>query len=112
MQYNRWYDNNQNLKIIIDSIITAHQNNLDSIAYDLIQVMFEKQPDKDDFLEIISKNINSQKDRWYDNNYMFHSAIEMLKFVSPEAAERILKETLYLWQYEDKIDEYEDFHRH
>jgi len=110
MQNKRWYDNNQNLKTIIESLKNYHD--LDSIALDIIQLMFQKQLDKDDFLETISKDIISRRERCYDRDYMFHSAIEMLKFLPDDAAERILHETIMSWYYEPKANDHEDFHRH
>lgn len=110
MQRNRWYDRNENLRKIIEYI--KEQDDLDSIALDIIQLMFQKQQDKDDFLEEIGKDITGKRERWYDNDYMFYSAIEMLKFLPDEAAERILRESVSYWDIETRTEDYEDFHRH
>lgn len=106
----RWYDDNENLKKIIE--ILGKRQDLDSVALDIIQIMFQKQYDKDDFLEVISKDFIDHRERWYDRDYMFHSAIEMLKFLPAHVAERILRESVSYWDIGPRVDEYEDFHRH
>ncbi len=111
MYNKRWYDDNENLKGIIEAL--GKRQDLDSVALDIIQIMFQKQSDRDDFLEVISKDFIDQRERWYDRYYMFHSAIEMLKFLPSEVAERILRESLsYCDDMGSKADEYENFHRH
>ncbi len=109
MYYKRWYDNNETLRKIIESI-GSHPDS-DSIAIDIIQLMFQKQQNKDDFLETINKEFIDQRGRWYDKDYMFHSAIEMLKLLPNELAERILKETVSCWNFDIETNRHEDLHR-
>ncbi len=107
---NRWYDSNENLKKIIEYL--ENHDDLDSIALEIIQLMLKKQNDKDTFLETIGREPGYKMERCYDRDYMFHSAIEMLKFFPGETAERILKETVSYWDIEARADYDEDFYRH
>jgi len=100
MYYKRWYDNNENLRGIIEALKITPQGNLEPIALDIVQLMLEKQPDADDFLEITNKNFISDKHRWYDRNYMFHSVMEMLKHLSVDEIEKLLREMFSPVSYE------------
>ena len=101
MNYKRWYDENENLREIIEALKITHQGNLDSIAHEIVQLMLEKQPDADNFIENANKDFVPDRHRWYDKNHSFHSAMEMLKHLPEDETESLLKEILSPFSYEE-----------
>lgn len=103
MKNNRWYDNNSNLKTIVESLRDMDRNVRDAFALDIIQSAISKQSDKDTFLTILNNNepLTIGK-RWYDREDLFQSAVEMLKFLQPHEIEELFKDAMISIIYEDE----------
>ena len=104
MKHNRWYDKSENLKNIIEALWEMNQNDRNAVVFDIIQLMIEKQPDKDNFLENANKDILFSENRLYDEDYMFHSVMKMLKSLPPQETGELLRETITPLMYKETED--------
>lgn len=100
--YNRWYDKKENLKTIIDSIQSLEPSSKYAFALDVIQSVISKQPDKDAFLEQLSTMMPQDGTRWYDDDQICQSAVEMLKFIPEEEIEDLFKDNILSMIYENE----------
>jgi hypothetical protein len=106
MNYKRWYDDDETLSKMIDALKKMNQQTRSMFALDLIQILIEKQPDKDTFLEEVAKENFCDFERWYDSDEMLHSALEMLKHVHPEEKKELYRESLWVIMNEKNIQEF------
>ncbi len=96
MSYTRWYDKDQNLKLIMDTLENVEDETKLSIAVDLVQMIAkEKVPYTDDMIDELNSFYIKNRRRWYDYPETLHSAIELLKQVDDEIKDEIFKEILY-----------------
>ncbi|MDD3014569.1 MAG: hypothetical protein PHC34_12775 [Candidatus Gastranaerophilales bacterium] len=96
MQFTRWYDRDNNLKFIINVLEKMDEETRRLFASDIIQILVsDKYPNTDEFIDQISANSISSKNRWYDCDELVHSAVEMLKYADTDEKKELLKEFLY-----------------
>ncbi len=107
MSYNRWYDKEDNLRTIVESLKGLDYGARNAFALDIIQSAINKQTNKDNFLEILNNEMADDSKRWYDDNDVVMSAIEMLKYLPPEDVEELFKDLVVsmMCQNEDYIGE-------
>jgi len=96
MQFTRWYDKDNNLKFIINVLEKMDEETRKLFASDIIQILLsDKYPNTDELIEQINGNYNLSRNRWYDNDDLVHSAVEMLKYANTVEKKELLKEFLY-----------------
>jgi len=107
MSHNRWYDKEENLRTIVESLKGLDPSARNAFALDVIQSAISKQADKDNFLEILNNEMISDAKRWYDDSEIVMSAIEMLKYLPPEEVEELFKDLVIsmMCQNENHIGE-------
>jgi hypothetical protein len=110
--FTRWYDKDEQLKLIMSTLEHASDDLKLSIAADLIQMVIdEKVPNTDDFIEDVNVEYVPIRRRWYDKFESLHSAIEMLKFVHGNEKSQILKElieSIIYFQYNNAVSTNEE----
>ena len=94
MNYKRWYDKNEILKQIMETLEKADSVMRNDIADDIIQLIIDKQYDIDNFIQVINSKSPSKRNRWYDEDETMHSAVEMLKSVDENEKKELFKEIL------------------
>ena len=83
--YTRWYDKEEDLSIVMKALEFADDDTKLAVAADLIQmVMSKRDTETDEFIEEINEEYIPVRRRWYDKFETLFSAIEMLKYLSPE----------------------------
>ncbi len=95
--FERWYDKEEDLSLVMRALEYADDDIKLSIAADLIQmVMANRDTDTtiDDFIEEINEEYVPVRRRWYDEFEMVHSAVEMLKHLDPVERAETLKEVI------------------
>ena len=96
MAYTRWYDKDNQIKIIMDTLEKIDDEIKISVAVDLIQiVMGSKITEADEFIDELNSEYVPVRRRWYDRNETLHSAVEMLKHVEGDEKRELLKEILF-----------------
>jgi hypothetical protein len=110
--FTRWYDKDEQLKLIMSTLEHTSDDLKLSIAADLIQMVIDSRvPNTDEFIEDINLEYVPVRRRWYDKFESLHSAIEMLKFVKGNEKSQILKEfieSLIYFQYNNGADRNEE----
>ena len=105
-KYTRWYDKEKDLSIVMQALEFADDDTKLAIAADLIQmVMAKRETETDEFIEEINEEYIPVRRRWYDKFETLFSAVEMLKYISPEERSETLKEvinSLIYFQNENK----------
>ena len=97
---NRWYDRQNKLKNIVESLKNLDSGARHTFALDIIQATINKQSDKDNFLEVLDREAIERGRRWYDRSDMVRSAIEMLKYLPAFEVEELFKDTIISLIYE------------
>ena len=93
--YTRWYDKEEDLSIVMKALEFADDDTKLAVAADLIQmVMSKRDTETDEFIEEINEEYIPVRRRWYDKFETLFSAIEMLKYLSPEERSDTLKEVI------------------
>jgi hypothetical protein len=90
MTHSRWYDKDENLKLLfklLQKLPLAEQN---TIASEIIQILMQKNNHSDEFISNL--DYIPDRHRWYDKSETLHSAIKMLKNLSPEDRSDVLSE--------------------
>ena len=96
MEFTRWYDKDENLKIIMQTLENLDPETRLLIAADIIQMAVEsKVPNTDNFIDDLNAEYIPIRRRWYDTSESLHSAIEMLKLISEEEKQEFLRELFY-----------------
>ncbi len=92
----RWYDKEEQLSLVMRALEFADDDIKLSIAADLIQmVMANRDTEKmDEFIEEVNEEYVPVRRRWYDQFETVHSAVEMLKYLSPDERKDTLKEAI------------------
>lgn len=91
MKYSRWYDKDNNLKIIVETLEKMSDGIKLSVANDIIQMVMERS-DTDRVIEVLNSSYIADRRRWYDANETLHSAVELLKYIEETERTYILYE--------------------
>lgn len=86
----RWYDQDENMKLLINILEKLSEDAQNSIAEEIIQLLMQRNIDSDSLIEKIEYVPN--RHRWYDKNETLHSAIKMLKKFSGEERKEVFSE--------------------
>ena len=94
--FERWYDKEQDLSLVMKALEFADDDVKLSIAADLIQMVMANRDSEqmDEFIEEINEEYVPVRRRWYDEFETVHSAVEMLKYLNPEERTATLKEAI------------------
>ncbi len=86
----RWYDKDDNLKLLFQLLQKLPLDAQNTIASEIIQVLMQKNIRPDDFISEIE--YIADRHRWYDKSETLHSAVKLLKILSPEERAEVLSE--------------------
>ncbi len=97
MDYTRWYDSDDRIRFIIDTIESFEEIVRFEVAEDLIQIIVNNKypPELDEFLNKLNSSYVANRRRWYDRDERVHSAVEMLKYINEAEKRELIKEYLY-----------------
>ena len=92
----RWYDKEEDLRLVMHALEFADDDVKLSIAADLIQMVMANRDleTTDDFIEEINEEYVPVRRRWYDQFETVHSAVEMLKHLDSNERASTLKEVI------------------
>lgn len=95
-KFERWYDKEEELSLVMRALEFADDDVKLYIAADLIQMVMANRDTEnlDSFVEEINEEYVPVRRRWYDEFETVHSAVEMLKYLSPEERAHTLKEAI------------------
>ena len=95
-KFERWYDKEEELSLVMRALEFADDDVKLSIAADLIQMVMANRDTEqmDEFVEEINEDYIPVRRRWYDEFETVHSAVEMLKYLTPEERTATLKEVI------------------
>ncbi len=95
-KFERWYDKEEDLSLVMKALEFADDDIKLSIAADLIQMVMANRDTEstDEFIEDINEEYVPVRRRWYDEFETVHSAVEMLKYLEPEERAATLKEAI------------------
>ena len=97
-KYERWYDQEEQLSLVMRALEFADDDIKLSIAADLIQMVMANRDTSefshDEFIEELNEEYVPVRRRWYDEFETVHSAVEMLKHLDPESRTQTLKEVI------------------
>lgn len=100
MPQTRWYDKDNQIKLLIEALEKIDDESQLSVALDVIQmVIFDRGNNTDDFIKKMNSLYIPARNRWYDKEENIHSAVEMLKFVEEPERSELLREILYSIMY-------------
>ncbi|MDD3419856.1 MAG: hypothetical protein PHE78_04560 [Candidatus Gastranaerophilales bacterium] len=105
MEHLRWYDNDENLKLLFKVLQKLPLEAQNTIGCEIVQVMLQKKINTDDLLAKLE--YVPQRNRWYDKSESLHSSIKMLKTLSVEERAEILSEvfsTIVSFIHQNKDD--------
>lgn len=95
MNFTRWYDKDENLSYVMQTLEQVDEDIKLSVAYDLIQMVVESSSDKDALIEELNADYIPVRRRWYDSYESLHSAVEMLRLVDGDERAELLKEIMH-----------------
>lgn len=90
MPHARWYDKDDNLKLLFQMMQKLSFDAQHTIASEIIQLLTQKKIHMDEFISEIE--YISDRQRWYDKSETLHSAVKMLKILTPEERCDVLSE--------------------
>lgn len=90
MTHSRWYDQDENLKLLFKLLQKLPLNEQNSIASEIIQILMQKTAHSDEFISGLE--YIPDRHRWYDKSETLHSSIKMLKNLSVEERSDVLSE--------------------
>ena len=95
-KYERWYDKEEQLSLVMRALEFADDDIKLSIAADLIQMVMANRDIEytDEFIEEINEEYIPVRRRWYDEFETLHSAVEMLKHLPADERAETLKEAI------------------
>jgi len=88
--HSRWYDQDENLQLLFKLLQKLPLPAQNTIASEIIQILMQKNIRTDEFISDLEYVPN--RHRWYDKSETLHSAIKMLKILSPEERSEALSE--------------------
>lgn len=107
MPHTRWYDKDENMKLLINMLEKFPFEAQESIAEEIIQLLMQKDIKADEFI----KNLEyvPSRHRWYDKSESVHSAVKMLKKLTIAQRKEIFLEIYasvfdIIQQYKEKIN--------
>lgn len=107
MKHVRWYDKNPDLKEVFEFIESLDDNHQKIIAQDIIQILmndFNLNMDKK--INSIAQNYNYNCKRWYDKDINLFSSFEIIKTLSTEIQQKVIKKiittVLFIYFEEEK----------
>lgn len=107
-QYTRWYDQDNQLKVIMETLEQMEEDVQVSVALDLIQMVLGAQlDDSDGVIEKINETYFPIRRRWYDRDETVHSAVELLKHIDKNERKDLLTEIIYSIIYFKQQNTYE-----
>jgi len=96
MNFTRWYDRDERLKLVMETMEQLNDEVKLAIAVDLIQMIVDKRSSKlDNLIDELNKEYIPVRRRWHDRSETLHSAVEMLKLTSDSERPELVKEILY-----------------
>ena len=92
----RWYDKEEDLRLVMHALEFADDDVKLSIAADLIQMVLANRDTEevDDFMDEINEEYIPVRRRWYDKFETVHTAVEMLKHLDADERAATLKEVI------------------
>lgn len=111
MKHVRWYDKNPDLKDVFGFIEELDDFTQGKIAQDIFQILINDfKLDLDEKINNISDNYKFECNRWYDNNIDLFSSFEIIKNLSPQMQEQIVKKIIesILYIYFEEHGEMDD----
>ena len=90
MEHKRWYDNDTNLQLLFKLLQKLPLESQSIIGNDIIQILMGDKSYADKIVNNLEYVPN--RHRWYDKSEALHSAIKMLKKLSPQEREQVLSE--------------------
>ena len=95
MKHVRWYDKNSNLKAVFEFIERLDIPVQNEIARDIIQILMNDMDiDLDSKLNELSHNYDYECKRWYDSNIDLFSSFEIIKNLSDEMRNEVVKKII------------------
>jgi hypothetical protein len=97
MDYTRWYDQDDRIRFILDTLESLEEAIRYEAAEDLMQIIINNKypPELDEFLNQLNSSYVANRRRWYDRDERVHSAVEMLKYINEGEKRELLREYLY-----------------
>ncbi|MCQ2957839.1 MAG: hypothetical protein MJ180_02935 [Candidatus Gastranaerophilales bacterium] len=95
-KFERWYDKDEDLSLVMRALELADEDVKLSIAADLIQMVMANREVEgtDNFIEELNEEYIPVRRRWYDKFATLLSAVEMLKHLDPAERAVTLKEAI------------------
>lgn len=90
MTHSRWYDQDDNLKLLFKLLQKLPLSEQNAISSEIIQILMQKNDRSDEFISNLE--YVAERHRWYDKSETLHSAIKMLKNLSIEERSDVLSE--------------------
>ncbi|MEI8378263.1 MAG: hypothetical protein WCF95_06960 [bacterium] len=90
MTHSRWYDHDENLKLLFKLLQKLPLEEQNTIAFEIIQILMQKNSHSDEFISNL--DYVPDRSRWYDKSETLHSAIKMLKNLSAEERSEVISE--------------------
>lgn len=90
MTHSRWYDHDENLKLLFKLLQKLPLEEQNTIASEIIQILMQKNDQSDEFISNLE--YVAERHRWYDKSETLHSSIKMLKNLSIEDRSEVLSE--------------------
>lgn len=100
MNYTRWYDQDVNLKMIMETVEKMSDEKQLSIAQDIVQMITEECPQTDTLIDELNGQYLPTRRRWYDKYETLHTAVELIRLMEAEERKDLLKEIFYSIIYE------------
>lgn len=95
MKHVRWYDKNPDLKDVFEFIENLGTERQAEIAKEILQILINDfKFDLDEKINNIAKNYTYECRRWYDKNIDLYTSFEMIKSVSEDVQQQIIKKII------------------
>jgi hypothetical protein len=95
MKYIRWYDKNPDLREVFDFIETLNEQYQIKIAHDILQILMNNfNLDLDKEINEITNNYKFSCKRWYDKNIDLFTCFEIIKGLSDELQEKVIRKII------------------
>jgi hypothetical protein len=96
MEFTRWYDKDEQLKALMQTLEHVNDDIKLSVAADLLQMVLEsKCPNTDDFIDDLNAEYLPVRRRWYDRFETLHSTVEIIKNTEGDEKRELIKEIMY-----------------
>jgi len=96
MEFTRWYDKDEQLKALMQTLEHVNDDIKLSVAADLLQMVLKsKCPNTDDFIDDLNAEYLPVRRRWYDRFETLHSTVEIIKNTEGDEKRELIKEIMY-----------------